>query len=645
MLVLEIELLTGRYVAKECDDHAVAEWPPHPARVFSALAAVHHEDPVDKDNTRQERQALDWLAGQPAPSLYASEVARRSVSDVFVPTNDKSIEPSVGDIVHELLFADEERARATARRRLDRVSRSAFEPVAPTEEQRAALVAEIEALERRLESEEIHDVVPSLASLAQRMRAMTEQRPSKLLTRAASSAGRLEQTDRAKLGKQLGTLKRGLLPGKQVIERALSVLPAAAERKRARTFPSVCPYDPIVHLLWNVEPPHGIRHALDALAARVTRLGHSSSLVRLLWIDTGRTPTWIPHPQGVHTLRWVEPPRRDEDGNVIGGTGQLAVLEAAFEVHRGTANRVLPSVPVNYRRVGDPEPLIVPQVTSTFSNDWVVFELLGRRRLPIVRTVDAALALRGAVLRQAHQELCGCNIWSERDRIPSVAEAQRCYAKLPATLSGHEADSSSTQRPHVAFVALPFVGFPHADGSILGVAAVLPRGLIGDERTTVLRALGGVTRLTLFPGLAFDVRRVAELRPHLRTLDSHLWGREGVVWATVTPILLDRFPGDLRSRNADAVIKAEREAEEAIKVACTRIGLPWPRAVSLTAVCFQGSVAAEQFRRRERRRLPPRVRVHALIDFGTPVPGPVLLGAGRYVGLGLCRLLDEGREP
>jgi CRISPR-associated protein Csb2 len=631
MLVLEIELLTGRYVAKEYDDHAVAEWPPHPARVFSALAAVYYEDPVDDEDGSHEREALDWLAAQPAPSIYASDAARRSVTDVFVPTNDKSVEPGIGDVVHELLFADEEGFRAAARRKLDRVSGAASERVAPSEEQRAALVAEVEAIERRLESDDIHNVAPSLDELMRRAREMAEQRPSKLLTGAVSLARRLERGDKERLKRQLDTLKRRLRPGEEVIKRALSVLPAAAGRKQSRTFPSVCPYDSIVHLVWNIEAARDVRRALDELAARVTRLGHSSSLVRLAWISAPRNATWIPDPYGVHTLRWVS-------------GGQLDALNAAFELHRGTANRVLPSVAVNYRRIDDPEPEVVAPGSNTFGSDWVVFDLLGRRRLPIVRAVDAALALRGAVLRHAHERLCGCELWNQRTRVPSVAEAWACYEKLPAMLSGHDGDGSPTRRPHIAFLALPVVGFPHADGSILGVAAVLPRGLLGEERRAVLRALGSVARLTLVAGLAFEVRRVAEPGPRLRTLDPLLWCREGVVWGTVTPILLDRFPGDLRSSRPEAALRAEQEAEAVIMSACERIGLPRPRAVSLTAPCFYGSVAAEGFRRRDRRGLPPRVRVHALIDFGAAVRGPVLLGAGRYVGLGLCRPLLDGRR-
>jgi CRISPR-associated protein Csb2 len=44
-------------------------------------------------------------------------------------------------------------------------------------------------------------------------------------------------------------------------------------------------------------------------------------------------------------------------------------------------------------------------------------------------------------------------------------------------------------------------------------------------------------------------------------------------------------------------------------------------------------------------RLPPslatRQLTHAVIRFAEPIDGPVILGAGRFVGLGLCRPIDS----
>jgi CRISPR-associated protein Csb2 len=41
--------------------------------------------------------------------------------------------------------------------------------------------------------------------------------------------------------------------------------------------------------------------------------------------------------------------------------------------------------------------------------------------------------------------------------------------------------------------------------------------------------------------------------------------------------------------------------------------------------------------------LAGRQLTHAVIQFAEPVEGPVLLGAGRFLGLGLCRPLDVGQ--
>ena len=84
MLTIEIELLGGRYAASAYNDRERAEWPPHPARFFSALvAALHDREPVDV----QEREALLWLEQQPPPSLnvdldVGEQLGRRQVPDV-----------------------------------------------------------------------------------------------------------------------------------------------------------------------------------------------------------------------------------------------------------------------------------------------------------------------------------------------------------------------------------------------------------------------------------------------------------------------------------------------------------------------------------------------------------------------------------
>jgi CRISPR-associated protein Csb2 len=42
--------------------------------------------------------------------------------------------------------------------------------------------------------------------------------------------------------------------------------------------------------------------------------------------------------------------------------------------------------------------------------------------------------------------------------------------------------------------------------------------------------------------------------------------------------------------------------------------------------------------------LASRFLTHAVIRFSEPVEGPVILGAGRFVGLGLCRPIVHAED-
>ena len=85
---IEVNFLTGRYVATFHNDRRQPEWPPHPARLFSALVATW----ADADEPdRSEREALEWLEAQGHPAIAASCAVPRKVVSHFVPVNDVSI--------------------------------------------------------------------------------------------------------------------------------------------------------------------------------------------------------------------------------------------------------------------------------------------------------------------------------------------------------------------------------------------------------------------------------------------------------------------------------------------------------------------------------------------------------------------------
>ena len=87
MLALSVRYLMGWAMVTDPTDRSRPEWPPHPDRVFMALAAAYFEG----GRPDAERQTLTWLERQDPPSLRASEHAERSPVTAFVPVNDSAL--------------------------------------------------------------------------------------------------------------------------------------------------------------------------------------------------------------------------------------------------------------------------------------------------------------------------------------------------------------------------------------------------------------------------------------------------------------------------------------------------------------------------------------------------------------------------
>lgn len=84
-------------------------------------------------------------------------------------------------------------------------------------------------------------------------------------------------------------------------------------------------------------------------------------------------------------------------------------------------------------------------------------------------------------------------------------------------------------------------------------------------------------------------------------------------------------------------------AEEIVTRGCAHICLPKPTRVRvMRRSMFPGTPSAPEFvpfpRKAERSGSDKftRLWLHAELEFAKPVEGPVLLGAGRYFGVGLC---------
>jgi len=136
-------------------------------------------------------------------------------------------------------------------------------------------------------------------------------------------------------------------------------------------------------------------------------------------------------------------------------------------------------------------------------------------------------------------------------------------------------------------------------------------------------------------------------------------------WASVTPVVLDKFPKTDRLKDP---IVWTREVAAIIACACQRIGLPIPDRIDIGTTSWHLGCPRAVVKRRSLRGQggsdqsqdaalgdgfpfypqkgtnAPRPQVHVRLCFARPVVGPVLLGAGRYRGYGLCKPLKHWKE-
>jgi CRISPR-associated protein Csb2 len=524
MIALRLELLTGRYVASEFNNRNRPEWPPHPARVYSALVAAYYEGgrPSGGD------AALRWLESLDPPQITFSKGNERDLKINYVPVNDKAIS--------DASMVDTAWAKVAA-------AGTDAKQLAKAEKQLTTAYAKVAAPDKKL-SKNFHAV-------------------------------------------------------------AAHILPAT-RTKQPRTFPSVTPDDPVVYLAWEDTPAHEIRAGLEALARALVRIGHSSSLVTATWVSEAPAPTWVPDARGPEVLRWVS-------------RGQLAALDSLHDGSPFAEQRVMPYTVARYREA---RPLVAVH-SSCFSSKFVVLRRVEGPRVPILATESIADAVRRALMSHADDP-------------------------TPSLITGHGPGGVPADHDHLAVLPLANVGNAHAQGEVLGVALVAPTGLELAELQPLYSAIG---RWEAASGVASDepravlklgalgvwvLERSLEISP-LHNLREATWVRKSTSWASVTPMVLDRHPGSMKT-NRDAAV---RRMNATITAACRRIGLPAPVEIELSvAPFFKGSEDAKRFRRRngttDRRPL-----IHARLRFDEPVVGPVLLGAGRYRGLGLFRPYGE----
>lgn len=400
-------------------------------------------------------------------------------------------------------------------------------------------------------------------------------------------------------------------PSPAQVKTVLSVLPEFRPRQ-PRQFPVAIPDNPVVYLIWpEARPPATHCQALEDLCRKVTYVGHSASLVQM-WVEDHPAPATL-EPIGVEQGR---------------GRYRLRVTPAGRLEYLGNQFKAgLRPTPSLWKGYDDPKqgPPAPSEPHTVFDADIVILRRLDGPPFGLETTLQLTDALRGAVMAA-------------------------CPQPIPEWISGHKADGSRSEQPHLAFFPLAHIGHEHADGHLLGLAMALPRDVATAERRRCLRdlfynAYGEPRKIELTMGrigtwrVAMENRESRPIALVQETWTAALPYPPSTRWATVTPIVLDRHP---KSKDSEQYWV---EAETTVRQSCHRIGLPEPADVILSPVSmFIGVPHVRSFPLMQRKIGGNLYHTHAIITFPEPVRGPVLLGAGRYRGYGLCRPFRHGGD-
>lgn len=383
----------------------------------------------------------------------------------------------------------------------------------------------------------------------------------------------------------------------------ISLLPERRDRKE-RYFPWIRVEDEPCALAWSEAEVGTHLAALEKLCAEVIRIGHSSSLVRCWVSDSPPFPvTHVP----------VEKESQREISLRVSEVGRLqSLVKHRKAIEEKLVGDDLPprSRQVGYRRVASD--LSVPQ--GEFGS-LLILRQVGGRRLGLGQTSAVVQALRGAMI--------------------GASEAISADAKK--LVSGHAANGAPLRNePHLAYLPLGFVGNEHADGHLLGLSLGVPKGLPPVHEDLVYRCLGSLLgesfKIRLVLGAMGEVILEHEDRPLPPwALRSETWTKPSSHWASVTPIVLDRMQSSRRS-------DPDGWAAEQVARMCETQGLPRPEQVVIRPVSFlTGAPSCASMTPLRRKDGSSHRMVHAHLTWSREVAGPLILGAGRFKGYGLCK--------
>ncbi len=394
---------------------------------------------------------------------------------------------------------------------------------------------------------------------------------------------------------------------------AMLVIPEFRKNKQPRTFPTIIPASEraIVRYLWSKAT--GLEYhlnALNRLAHEVTYLGHPHSLVRVTVSDVKDGETMA------ENLEWLV----DSKHLRLPHKGRLLHLR----------NRYLRSI--DEGRIVRPSQSLVTRTFEPKSAGQNPSTLFNGRNVTVLSDDGGFVP-----------ELSSFPIVAKRLRDALLT----CVPKgisIPSLISGHDGQRNPIEGPHLAILPLADVGWNFSEGRLMGVALVWPKQVIDSERKTALATLstflGGMERTGLLHfgnSGSWSIRLGALSDKASLRFDRYLGPSK--VWGTVLPAVLDRYPKDKRGSGVADIVTT----------ACINVGLLRDDVTELEIETHRhspvkGAPPVKEVIDSLPNGSPYRQRpmMHLVLRFPRPIVGPLILGAGRFRGLGFCLPLVQG---
>ena len=348
----------------------------------------------------------------------------------------------------------------------------------------------------------------------------------------------------------------------------------------------VTPRHPRVVYSWDTECPPDTVDALRRRAARIGYLGTADSPVRV------RVDTQIPESGELTEAETFRPDPHGDMEISVPYSGDVRVLDAMYdrwvEFGADVARAQFPALrhQVPYR---SPAAAVHDDAGTVVAWLRLGAAVSGRR-------VTAVTALFKQAVLSRHQ---------------------RIHGEPPPVLHGHGFARRGYELAR--FLALPDVGYPRSRGRIHGLALWMPPGSDSNVSQRAGDAALAVQRLT---GRGVDVSvvpRQGEERP--LAAKPARWTSRSRCWVTAFPAIHER--------------RGVLDLDEVSRW-CAHAGLPAPiRFRSARSPLARGAVdlAPVEVNRPGRAGLPYS---HVQLWFEEAVAGPVVIGAGRQRGFGLC---------